>query len=223
MKWIHRFQLFLFDFDGLLVNSEPLHYQAYMNALEQRGIHLDWGFAQFCALAHLNDRALRDEICAAAPNLAREWPAFYAEKRRAYEAILASGNVELMPGVELLLQALEKAQIRRAVATNSPRAQVEVVKKRISALRSIPLWVTREDYHESKPDPECYLQAIQKVGKPGDRIIGFEDSVRGLEALRQTPALPVLICPAHHPLLKVAMGDGGKHFESFVDIPSDFF
>lgn len=222
MQWIHRFQLFLFDFDGLLVNSEPLHYQAYMNALRKRGVEINWGFARFCKLAHLNDRALREEICAYAPSLAEDWPSFYADKRRAYEEILAAGQVELMPGVEPLLQALAKADIRRAVATNSPRAQTDVVKQRIPLLQSIPLWVTREDYVKSKPDPECYLQAIQKVGKQGDRIIGFEDSVRGLEALRRTPALPILICPADHPLLEIALANKGNHFTSFGEIPSDF-
>lgn len=71
-----------------------------------------------------------------------------------------------------------------------------------------------------KPDPECYLRAIALCAQPGDRIIGFEDSLRGLQALQQTSALPVLICPAHHPLIDLATQGRVLYFESFEAIPS---
>ena len=40
MEWIHHYQLILFDLDGLLVNTEQLHYQAYKNMLQARGFSL---------------------------------------------------------------------------------------------------------------------------------------------------------------------------------------
>jgi HAD superfamily hydrolase (TIGR01509 family) len=221
MKWIRDFQLFLFDFDGLLVNTEHLHYQAYVNMLARRGYTVDWSFLRFCELAHYNADALREQIYVEFPDIEPNWDILYGEKKRLYFELLTSGKVELMPGVEKLLRALEKEKIRRCVATNSLLEQIQLLRSQHAVLKTIPHWITREDYANPKPHPECYLRAIQLYGKAGDKIIGFEDSVRGLQALRQTPALPVLICPSHHPLLEIATEGGVVHFESFEDIPAD--
>ena len=211
MKWIHDFQLFLFDFDGLLVNTEHLHYQAYVNILANRGHVLKLTLAQFFELAHLNSTAWREALYAEIPHLEPNWEILYREKKQAYLELLSAGLVELMPGVEPLLKALDQAKIRRCVATNSMLEHTLLIRSRLPILQTLPHWITREDYDKPKPSPECYLKAIALYGKKGDRIIGFEDSVRGLQALRQTTALPVLICPKHHPLLEMG---GGVHFES---------
>jgi beta-phosphoglucomutase len=217
-NWIHDFQLFLFDFDGLLVNTEHIHYQAYVNVLAERGYALPLSFANFCELAHLNATAWREALYANIPNLDPNWESLYKEKKQTYLDLLGTGKVELMPGVESLLKALDGAKIERCVVTNSMREQTERIRVHLPILQTIPHWITREDYERPKPDPECYLKAIALYGKKGDRIIGFEDSVRGHKALSGTPALPVLICPKHHPLLEIALQQGGVHFESFEKI-----
>lgn len=221
MKWIHEFQLFLFDFDGLLVNTEHVHYQAYVNMLAQRGVKLDWSFARFSELAHLNSSALKAQIYAEFPDLDPNWEDLYGEKKQIYFDLIRSGKVGLMPGVEKLLYALEKEKIRRCVVTNSFFEQIQLLRSQHPSLQTIPKWITREDYERAKPDPECYLRAIQLYSQPGDKIIGFEDSIRGLRALQGTPALPVLICPSHHPLLEMALEKGALHFESFEKIPEN--
>jgi HAD superfamily hydrolase (TIGR01509 family) len=222
MKWIHNFQLFLFDFDGLLVNTEHLHYQAYVNMLAQRGYTLSLSFANFLELAHFNSTAWKEALYASIPDLEPNWEILYGEKKGAYLSLLTSGKVELMAGAEKLLRALEGAKIQRCVVTHSILEHVKLICGRIPILQTVPHWITREDYEKPKPNPECYLKAIAMFGKRGDRIIGFEDSVRGLQALKQTPAYPVLICPKHHPLLDIALEGGGTHFESldkiFIDI-----
>lgn len=222
MKWIRQFQLFLFDFDGLLVNTEHLHYQAYVNAVAQRGFILDWSFARFCETAHLNATALREALCASFPSLDPDWNAFYEDKKRAYFNLLLSGKVEMMPGAGRLLKELAAADIRRCVATNSSLEQTRLIASQLPVLKTIPKWITREDYSKPKPDPECYLQAIALCAQQGDRIIGFEDSIRGLQALLQTSAWPVLICPSHHPLLEMAVQENVMHFESIEAIPENF-
>jgi HAD superfamily hydrolase (TIGR01509 family) len=218
MKWIHDFQLFLFDFDGLLVNTEHLHYQAYANMLVKRGYSLPLTFAHFLELAQLNSTAWREALYAQIPGLDPNWEALYRGKKEAYLELLATGKVELMPGAELLLQALAQADIRRCVVTNSILEHVLPLRARLPVLQTIPHWITREDYEKPKPSPECYLKAIALHGKKGDRIIGFEDSVRGLRALQQTPAFPVLVCPSHHPLLQIATEGNVAHFESLEQV-----
>jgi glucose-6-phosphate 1-dehydrogenase len=218
MKWIHDFQLFLFDFDGLLVNTEHLHYQAYVNMLAKRGYTLQLSFANFLELAHFNSTAWREALYAEIPALEPNWEILYREKKEAFLNLLVTGKVELMPGAETLLKALDEAKIRRCVVTNSILDHIKLIRARLPVLDTIEKWITREDYEKPKPSPECYLKAIQLYGKPGDRIIGFEDSVRGHKALCGTPAFPVLICPKHYPLLEVALQQGGGHFESLEEV-----
>jgi HAD superfamily hydrolase (TIGR01509 family) len=221
MKWIHDFQLFLFDFDGLLVNTEHLHYQAYVDMLAARGITLKLTFANFLQLAHLNSTAWKEALYLEIPDLEPNWDILYKEKKQAYLELLTTGKVELMPGVAPLLTALDQADIRRCVVTNSILPHIKLLRARLPVLETIPKWITREDYEKPKPSPECYLKAIQLYGKKGDRIIGFEDSVRGLQALKQTPALPILVCPSHHPLLEIATEGNVVHFESLEAIPKE--
>lgn len=218
MKWIHDFDLFLFDFDGLLVNTEHLHYQAYINMMAARGYELDWNFSQFCGVAHLSATALREALYEKFPNLDPNWTALYAEKKKAYYELVCAGKVEMMPGAHELLTALHNANIRRCVATNSFLEQIQLIRSQLPILQTIPHWITRENYEKQKPDPEPYLCAIKNWGHKGDRIIGFEDSIRGIQSLQGTPALPVLICAAHHPLLELAT-EGVLHYESLRDIP----
>ncbi len=222
MNWIRLFQLFLFDFDGLLVDTEALHYMAYVNTLDRRGYKLEWSFAEFIGLAHLNSSAIRDGIYAKFPDLEPNWNLLYAEKTEEYLQLIGEGKLKLMPGVEGLLKELEKGGSRSCVVTNSTIEQTKLIRSQFPILNTIPHWVTREDYEKPKPSPECYLRAIQLYGKEGDRIIGFEDSVKGLEALKGTPATAVLICPLHHPLLEIATEGEVKHFESFEEIPSEW-
>ncbi len=218
MQWIRDFDLFLFDFDGLLVNTEHLHYQAYENMLSRRGYKLSLSFANFLELAHFNSSAWKEALYVSIPDLEPNWQVLYEEKKAAYLELILTGKVELMPGAEKLLKALRESNARRCVVTHALFEQVLLIRAKIPILESLPKWITREDYEKPKPNPECYLKAIALYGKPGDRIIGFEDSVRGLKALKETPALPILICPKHYPLLEIALEEGGKHFESLADI-----
>lgn len=223
IQWINDYQLFLFDFDGLLVNTEHIHFQAYTNTLAYRGYKLDWTFGMFCQAAHLESTGLRDMIYAQFPKLQEQeprWEVIYEEKKKIYLDLIATGKVELMPGVESLLSALHQAKIRRCVVTNSLKDQTDCIKGKLSILKTIDHWVTREEYGKSKPSPECYLRAIELYGQKGDRIIGFEDSIRGLKALLGTSAQPVLICPNHHPQLETIIEPSVVHYEFLDQIPN---
>jgi beta-phosphoglucomutase len=221
MLWIENFQLFLFDFDGLLVNSEKLHYQAYQQMCRRHGCELPWDFGSYIQVAHMGDDfAIRKEIYHLFPKLAEEfpeWAPLYAEKKQIYIELLTAGKMELMPGVGSLLERLEEKGIKRCVVTHSFRASVEEIRRQLPALNSIPNWVTREDVTRPKPDPEGYQKAIDLLAEPGDRIVGFEDTLKGLRALQGTVAKPVLICASSHPQL-AQLPAGALHFESFERI-----
>lgn len=223
MKWIHEYQLFLFDFDGLLVNTEEIHYLAYKNMCAARGLDLDWSFSRYCEAAHYDAEALRHQIYAKFPLLQQaepNWSVLYAEKKQAVLTLLRQGAVQLMPGAEKLLQELHKANIARCVVTHSADDLVNLIRQQHPILNTIPHWFTREHYSHPKPNPECYQKAIATFSQPGDRVIGFEDTPRGLTALLGTDATSVLVCQAKYPEIPSFISKGALHYSSLDKLPS---
>lgn len=224
MRWIHQFQLFLFDFDGLLVNTEELHFLAYKKMCANRGFNFDWSFERYCESAHYSADLLKHELYEKFPLLYEmepSWDVLYAEKKAIILSLLKEGAAKLMPGVQELLMALDAAHIKRVVVTHSPIELILEVRKNHPVLETIPHWITRHDYTLPKPNSECYLKAISMFGTKEDAIIGFEDTPRGLTALLGTRAVPVLICQTAYPEIPSFVKRGVKHFTSFNAI-NDF-
>jgi len=220
MRWIQHFDLFLLDMDGLLVDTEKLHFQAYQTLCSHHDKELPWDFTGYLEVAHSSHDGLKKALL---PLIGKEdWSSLYALKKKIYEGFLTKGKLELMPGVEAFVEELGTARAKRCVVTNSTREQADIIKQFLPVLKTIPIWITREAYGNPKPAPDGYAKAIEVLADPGDRIVGFEDSLRGIQSLQGTHAMPVLICNPSHPQLRSSHLEGVQHFTSFTKIPKDF-
>lgn len=211
-----NFNLFLFDFDGLLVDTEYLHYLAYKKMFLEKSFFLDWSFEKYCSIAHVSSEFFKEKIYKKFPLLyekEKDWEKLKELKLLVYIKMLEENKICLMPGVKNFLYILKKENKRSCVVTNSYKNTTDVIRKKNKILNFIDFWVTREDYNLAKPNPESYLLAIDKYGKKEDKIIGFEDSVKGFLALKKTRAVPILISkdPYEKKLGKIV------HFISFED------
>jgi len=211
MLKLNQFDLFLFDFDGLLVNTEELHQRAYEKALKKRGCTLPWDFTTYITNAHKSPVHLKNEMIKQCPQLEQEhYENFYEDKKKLYQELLLSDHLSLMDGVDRMLKLVKDKP--HAVVTNSNRLQTEMIKKALPILESIPLWITREDYTEPKPAPDSYRKALEKL--PRGRAIGFEDSLKGINALKSADITAVCIKPPLYPSV-----DGASYlFESFTEL-----
>jgi len=223
VKWIERFDLFLLDCDGLLVDTERLHYKAYQTVCARYSCDLPWDFKEYLGYAHQSSEGIRKAVYSCFPDLAQlQWDELYREKKKIYLEILMLEPPSLMPGVETFLNELALGRKKRCVVTHSPKEQIESIKHALPILKTVPVWITREDYEAPKPAPDGYFKAIEILADPGDQIIGFEDSFKGLSALQKTQALPVLVCDPDHPQLKGQDLSSARHFTSFSKIPPNF-
>lgn len=227
MQWIEQFDLFLFDFDGLLVNTEELHFKAYQEMCRRYGFDLSWTINQFFEAAHFDSAGLKTAIYTRFPDLLKKeprWEVLYAEKKKIYEELLQKGTLTLMPGVEDVLKKLAFQNKKRCVVTNSARVQIELIKMQINVLNTIPHWFTREDYKLAKPAPDGYLTALAELKTEGDRVIGFEDSSRGFQSLKEAGvANRVLICPLDHPQLRGDVAELKQSYASSFETISALF
>ena len=220
MHWIERFDLFLFDLDGLLVDTERLHFEAYQTLCNRYDYEIPWDFMEYLGVAHASSNGLQEAL---EPHFGgRSWDELYVEKKKIYIETLNRGELKLMAGVEALLKELAQSRTKRCVVTHSSKEQVSAIKHFLPILKTIPVWITREDYEEPKPAADGYLKALELLLDPGDNVIGFEDSLRGFTALQQTLALPVLICDRKHPQMQAKELQEVIHFSSFSQIPPRF-
>jgi HAD superfamily hydrolase (TIGR01509 family) len=224
MDWTDKFDLFLFDFDGLLVDTEELHFKAYQMLCQGRGYKLPWDINRFFELAHADAFAVRKELQRLFSQMFEDasWDVLYAEKKKYYEALLGSGSLSLLPGVESLLKKLAEQSKKRCVVTNSTLRQVESIKSQIPVLQTIQHWFTRESYERPKPAPDGYLAALRELKADGDRVIGFEDSMRGYISLQEAGvSTSVLICQPSHPQLQTP-AEGRLYVPSFTEVQKLF-
>lgn len=219
MQQIDNFQLFLFDFDGLLINSEEIHFLAYKQMCAAHGCNLDWTFERYCQTAHYSGEGLKQQLFELFPELEKidpTWQKLYAEKQENVRQLFMSGAAHLMPGVQQFLELLSQKNVTSCVVTHSPGQLVNVMRENFAIFKTIKHWITRNDYSKPKPDPECYLKAIELYAKPNDRVLGFEDTPRGLTALMGTRAKPILICTAQYPEIPDFIAKGAERFPSFT-------
>lgn len=196
-SWIDRFDLFLFDLDGLLVDTEKIHFETFLEAVLEYGEKLDWSFETYCHIAHRYGGALKDHMQNTFPQLLEKaggWAVIYRRKKELYNHRIQNGKLQLMPYVKEFIVRLTAANKKMAVATNSEIESIWTLVRKLPVLESIFLWITREDYSHPKPAPDCYLKAIVFSGVSQDRhIIGFEDSIRGVLALKKAGVLPIFV------------------------------
>jgi beta-phosphoglucomutase len=223
MDWLEEYQLFLFDFDGLLVNTEHLHMQAYERLAEEVGFQPHWDFRKYCSIAHRGLHELEKYFYSQAPRLRErfpDWQPLYKRKQALYDEVIREGKCALMPGAEELLRQLRERKISCAVVTHSLAQPVAFLRSQLPVLDLIPdrNWITRDQYPEPKPHPSGYLLALERHGSGAQKVVGFEDTPRGLQALRQTRAQPVLVCPTDYPLLPEVPLQGVVHLTSLLAI-----
>ncbi|MDX8431248.1 MAG: HAD family phosphatase [Candidatus Algichlamydia australiensis] len=205
--------LFLFDFDGLFVNTEPLHFKAYNLALRDYGVDFDWDFCKYCLFAHMGTQVFSEAVFKDFPSLQKaepSWEKVRETKIAHYQELVKLGPVKLMPGVTELIQELKIRNLRSCIVTNSNRADLEIIANHLPFIRQIE-WITRENYQEAKPAPDGYLVALEKFG--GEKPVGFEDTLKGILSLQAAGVKPILVCENNHPQLQDRRLKGVLHYQ----------
>ncbi|HEX5656166.1 MAG TPA: HAD family phosphatase [Polyangiales bacterium] len=165
----------LWDHDGVLVDTEGLYMQATQEVLATVGVRLDE--------AQYRELFLRQGTGAwhlAQGKSAHELSALKQRRNDRYTELLTRGDTYI-PGALAMIAELAPHH-RMAIVTSSRRAHFDA----IHAGRALPgyfeLILAREDYIESKPDPEPYLTAVARLGVAPPDCLVIEDSERGLRA-----------------------------------------
>jgi beta-phosphoglucomutase len=173
----------VFDFDGVIVDSEPLHFQALRESLLPEGIAIsrDEYYARYLAFDDRGAirRVLEDHgIVADVDRLDR----IARRKVSGFAGVLE--HVTFFPGVRELVRALA-AEVPLGIASGARHAEIDEILTAGGLRGPFSVIVGADDVARTKPDPAPYLAAARQLGAfapgltPGD-CLAFEDSVPGI-------------------------------------------
>ena len=168
-----------FDLDGVVADSEPLHYEAEKKALARHGVDLTLeDKAEFVGYP-LHEVAVRMAARFGLPDA----EAFYIERQRIFDGLVES-RLELCQGVVELLDLLVLRGVRCALVTSGQRRYVDGVLARSGLERYFSFVIAEEDVSEHKPAPGPYLAAARLLGVPPAHCLALEDSPTGIASAK---------------------------------------
>jgi len=217
--WVKQFDCILLDFDGLLVNTEKLHYEAYRDMVNSLGFPFPIDYPTYCEGAHLSTEALRDLVYNKVPELKKkhpDWMEIRKIKLELYLSDIKKNQVKLMPGVKEFLDAAHHHNIPTCIVTNSPIEQIKLIQSHLPELNLVTHVVSRESYTHAKPHPDGYLTALSTYFPKATKVVGFEDTIKGVQALTAANIKAVLVVEQDHPHAKLS--EGADYFPTFFDI-----
>lgn len=178
----------LFDFDGVVVDSEPTHYQAYVEAFAPYGHRPDkdvywvyWtdrgdgvpGELSRCGL----DPALADEI--------------KASKRQIFQRLCEQAAFGFFPGAIYAMRAAAASPLKCAIASNSSPEAIAAVFAAHGEEPPLPI-VGRREGMRAKPAPDVFLAAAEQLGVEPARCVVIEDAAKGINAAVSAGMAPVV-------------------------------
>ena len=176
-----EFAAVLFDFDGVLVDTEGAIYQAWLRTFQAHGHDLPLDVYTRCIgsdFATWSPKTHLEELS----GLAFDWHDLDA--RRQEEILRDLTDEGTMPGVIGLLDELTCAGIRRAVVSSSSHHWVDGWLEKLAFAHHFETVVCRGDAPQIKPAPDLYLEAAKRLGLQPAECLVIEDSLNGMIAAK---------------------------------------
>jgi HAD superfamily hydrolase (TIGR01509 family) len=189
--WSVKFDSVIFDFDGVLVDTEWAIYQAWKRIFEAHGQHLPLDVYTRCIgsdFATWSPKTHLEELT----GLAFDWHNLDARRQQEIEADLAHEGP--MHGAVELLEFLGSAEIPCAVASSSSHRWVDGWLERLDLTHYFHAVVCRGDAPRIKPAPDLFIEAAKQLDAPPARCLVIEDSMNGLKAAKAA-GMPTWVIP----------------------------
>lgn len=171
----------LFDLDGTLAQSEPLHFAAFQAIVAEAG--RDLGHDDF--VRHVSGRSNAAIMAFLFPDADAAVHRDLAERKEAsFRALAASGGLDPTPGAIEVLAWARRRQVATGLVTNAPRANAELMVSVLGLADAFDAILTADEVARGKPHPDPYLTAMRLLALAPAATVVVEDSLPGIAAAR---------------------------------------
>ena len=175
-------QTVIFDMDGVIVDTEPVHHYAYVQHFRQLNIEVSPEmYASFTGNSTKNIYERLKETY----NLAQDVQTLVETKRNLFnDAFDSKEDLYLLDGVEDLIKDLYTNGMQLVLASSSANVTIERIFDRFNLHHYFTHKVSGEDFPKSKPHPAIFLKAAELAQTPVENCIVIEDSTNGIQAAK---------------------------------------
>jgi HAD superfamily hydrolase (TIGR01509 family) len=191
MRSPHSVGAIVFDFDGLILDTETAEYESISHVFARHGV--EFSLDLWRSFIGTTDHPHWTEVLSDQVGAAVDVEAVRADRRRHNGALIA--ELEVLPGIVDLLDAARAERVPVAVASSSPREWVEPHLERIGLLDRFATVCARDDVAMGKPAPDLYELAVSRLGVDASGAVAIEDSINGCRAARAA-GLAVVAVPS---------------------------
>ena len=170
-------RVILFDMDGVLVNTEPLHYRLWKQVFAERGIDLRFEAYKGCIGA--NGKRLMELVLEHYGLDFRGDKSFFDRYYQLKEENLRYGDIPRVESVPETLDALQKRGYRMAVASSSTQDYIELCTDRVGIAPFFDVRFSAERAKNTKPAPDVFLAAAERMNARPEECVVVEDSRNG--------------------------------------------
>lgn len=170
----------LFDMDGVIVNTEPLHYKAYYEMFKTIGVDVPLSHYQtYTGRSTINTcKGICDHF-----NLAHDPEELVLLKRKAFKSLFINDpELDLLPGVLDLIKNLHKNNVTLVLASSASNITINDVFTRFDLDKYFKGKISGADLAASKPHPEIFLRAAEIAEEDPKNCMVVEDSTSGIKA-----------------------------------------
>ncbi|UBF28427.1 HAD family phosphatase [Kovacikia minuta CCNUW1] len=196
-----RLAALLFDLDGTMANTDPVHYLAWAESLREFGLEIDDAFYKNRVSGRLNPAIVRDLLPQLSPEASQR---FIARKEARFRQL--APQLAPLPGLSKLINWGEIRGLRQAVVTNAPTENVHHTLRALHLETHFDQVVIAESLGVGKPDPAPYRHALKRFGLVPAQAVAFEDSPSGVRSAVGAGIPTVGIASTQDPQVLYAVG-----------------
>jgi len=184
---------FIFDMDGVIVDSNPYHKISLNQFCKKYG----YALSDEELLKRIYGRTNKEWIVNLfGPLPAAQLAAYAYEKESLYREVYQQ-DIQPVAGLVNFLEQLEVSGIRRAIGTSAPRENVDFTLTRTGTSHFFPIILDESHIAHGKPNPEIYIKVAAALGLPPSQCVVIEDSLSGITAGQQAGAKVIGITTTH--------------------------
>lgn len=206
------FEAVIFDMDGTMVDNTPFHSKAWLEFCKRHDINLtEEEYMQ--KVSGKNNRVILNGLLGRELDQ-KEFEELETEKESLYRE-LYKPHLKEVPGLKTFLHKIFQSGLKMGIATTSPSPNRSMVIEALDINNFFTFIAGPEHITQSKPHPEIYLLAAEKLGVDSEKCLAFEDTPSGLKSANSAGMTVIGVLTAHS---KEELNEANDFIKDFREI-----